>query len=230
MPRLSLELHDVAIGQPARIRLRQVLVGTDFRALLSRRIEHAAARIDGADLELPLPTFGQPSAASAPARIAQRGHAQRGRVGTGARVAHRPERAAAGIVSMDEVIVTDIKLTSSGRVLRGRLELVPTTTTDVTIRALSLAAEDTSIEATGHITDITGPVGELTITAGDLNVDRLMDFLQDFSAGATAAGATLAPVSPPDHGARADGAADVARVALRQDRPAGAPLSACSSP
>ena len=47
-PRVTMDLADVAIGQPARIQLHQVHVGTDFRALLSRRVEHADVRVDGA--------------------------------------------------------------------------------------------------------------------------------------------------------------------------------------
>src|SRR5205085_10839847 len=41
-PRVTLRLGDVAIGEPARIKVRALDVGTDFRALLSRSIEHAA--------------------------------------------------------------------------------------------------------------------------------------------------------------------------------------------
>jgi uncharacterized protein involved in outer membrane biogenesis len=56
-PRVTMELTDVRIGQPANVQLRQVHVGTDFRALLSRRIDHAAMRVTGARIELPLPRF-----------------------------------------------------------------------------------------------------------------------------------------------------------------------------
>src|SRR5262245_54722125 len=47
-PRVTMDLSDVGIGQPTRIQLHKVHVGTDFRALLSRRIEHASVLVDGA--------------------------------------------------------------------------------------------------------------------------------------------------------------------------------------
>src|SRR5436190_12606449 len=39
-PRITVKLGDVTIGDPARIHVETLHVGTDFRALLSRRIEH----------------------------------------------------------------------------------------------------------------------------------------------------------------------------------------------
>src|SRR5262245_64815305 len=59
-PRVTMELTDVSIGQPTRIQLQRAHLGTDFRALLSRRIEHAAVRVNGARIELPLPPFASP--------------------------------------------------------------------------------------------------------------------------------------------------------------------------
>src|SRR5262245_62097327 len=51
-PRVTMTLGDVTMGQPARITVKTLHVGTDFRALLSRRIEHAALRLNGAHIEL----------------------------------------------------------------------------------------------------------------------------------------------------------------------------------
>ena len=39
-PRLTVNLDAVAIGEPSRIQIKTLHVCTDFRALLSRRIEH----------------------------------------------------------------------------------------------------------------------------------------------------------------------------------------------
>src|SRR5437773_2692552 len=54
-PRLHVSLRDVTIGQPAAITVHALDVTTDFGALLSRRIEHATLRLNGARLLLPLP-------------------------------------------------------------------------------------------------------------------------------------------------------------------------------
>jgi len=44
-PRVTVNLKDVAIGEPARIRVRTLHVGASLGALLSRRIEHARLRV-----------------------------------------------------------------------------------------------------------------------------------------------------------------------------------------
>src|SRR5216683_2598592 len=65
-PRVTVNLGEVSIGQPARIQVRTLHVGADFGALLSRRIEHASLRLTGARVELPIPDFAM--ASSSPAR------------------------------------------------------------------------------------------------------------------------------------------------------------------
>src|SRR5690348_13168328 len=44
-PRVSVDLGDVTIGEPPRLRLAALAIATNFRALLSRRIEHATVRL-----------------------------------------------------------------------------------------------------------------------------------------------------------------------------------------
>src|SRR6185295_20168750 len=56
-PRVTVNLEQVTIGEPARVQVKTLHVGTDFRALLSRRIEHARLDLSGAHVELPLPAF-----------------------------------------------------------------------------------------------------------------------------------------------------------------------------
>ena len=65
-PRVTLDLTKVGIGKPARIELDTVHVGTGLRALISRRVEHADVRVDGARLTLPLPALGAGGPSSAP--------------------------------------------------------------------------------------------------------------------------------------------------------------------
>src|SRR5262245_51146402 len=56
-PRLHVSLRDVNIGQNAVITVKALDLATDFGALLSRRIEHATVRLNGAKITLPLPAF-----------------------------------------------------------------------------------------------------------------------------------------------------------------------------
>jgi uncharacterized protein involved in outer membrane biogenesis len=164
-PRVTVNLHDVRIGEPARVQVAELHVGTDFRALLSRRIEHATLRLAGAHLELPLPTFhtgdrsdagaAQPSTTSSPVEL----------------------------VSIDEVVLSDVQVVSGGRTLRGDVAVVPLGS-GFQIRKLELHADDTTITATGTITDLSGPIGELNVKATTLSFDRLMAFVTAFSGGA----------------------------------------------
>ena len=47
-PRVTVNLRGVKIGNPARVIVQTLQVGTDFRALLSRQIAHATLRLNGA--------------------------------------------------------------------------------------------------------------------------------------------------------------------------------------
>src|SRR5215207_7910405 len=69
-PRVTVNLGQVMIGEPARIRVETLHVGTDFAALLSRRIEHARLQLSGAHVELPLPPFtiGSGSSSGSPGK------------------------------------------------------------------------------------------------------------------------------------------------------------------
>ena len=58
-PTVTIDLEQVTIGQPPRIEAETLHVATNFRALLSRRIEHGAVRLSKARVELPLPAFGE---------------------------------------------------------------------------------------------------------------------------------------------------------------------------
>ena len=56
-PRVTVTLGDVTIGDKGQVNVQSLDLGTDFRALLSRRIEHAAMHLNGARIALPLPKF-----------------------------------------------------------------------------------------------------------------------------------------------------------------------------
>jgi hypothetical protein len=161
LPRITIAMTGVTVGSAPAITIDAIDVGTDLRALLSRRIEHASLRINGARVTLPLPrlAFTASGAASAGAPVS--------------------------LVSIDEVVLKDIQIVSRGRTLRGDIELVPHGTSAVTVRQIALTADAARIEGVGEITDLAGPVGTLDLKGGALDLDQLIAFASDFAAGST---------------------------------------------
>jgi uncharacterized protein involved in outer membrane biogenesis len=197
-PRVTVNLGDVAIGQPPRIRVQTLHIGTDFGALLSRRIEHAALRLAGARIELPLPDFAIASPAAA---------------GSG----EAPTSAPVEIESIDEIVLRDVEIISGGRTLRGDIEIVPKGK-GITLRKVTLSADGTTIDMTGQITDLSRPAGELAVKAGRLNFDQLLAFVSDFvSSAGLGASSGARPVPPPQAGAPVASSAMNIVVSLNAD-------------
>jgi hypothetical protein len=168
-------LGSVTIGEPSRIQARTLDIGTDFRALLSRRIEHGTMRLDGARIELPLPAFDFGDSPAAESTAAP----------------------AVEIVSIDEIVLSDVEIVSGGRTLRGDVEAVPEGE-GLVLRRLSLNADDTTLAASGRFTSLAGPVGELAVKAGAINLDRLLAFAADFAGGTGLAAQSGGTTPPPD--------------------------------
>ncbi|HEV3061213.1 MAG TPA: AsmA-like C-terminal region-containing protein [Vicinamibacterales bacterium] len=162
-PRVTVNLDNLSIGPQANIRVGTLGIGTDFRALLSRRIEHGSMRLTGARIQLPLPVFASPSPADAPPPATR--------------------AAPVEIVSIDEIVLSGVEIVSGARTLRGDIELVPQGS-GVLVRKVSLRADDATINITGRIADLSGPTGELSVKAGALDFSRLLAFVSDFSAHA----------------------------------------------
>ena len=197
-PRLTVNLGDVGIGQPPRITVRTLHVGTDVRALLSRRIERARMNLTGARIELPLPDFAFASAGGAPA-------------GNSA-----PSAPPVEIVSIDEVVFREVQIVSHGRTLHGDIEVIPRGK-GLDIRRITIGADKAKIEITGQIADLAGPSGDLSIAAGVLNFDDLMAFVSDFSSGAGLASTAPAADRPATAPASTSPGMNLS-VALRADR------------
>ncbi len=173
-PRVTVNLGEVAIGQPPRVQVRTLSLGTGLGALLSRRIEQASVHLEGAKIDLPLPSF---NTASAPA----------GGAGNAAPVVD--------IVSVDTITLTGVEITSGGRTLKGDIDAA-LTGQSLTLRKMTLTADDTTLDVTGQLSDWSAPAGELTVKAGQLNLGRLLSFLADFSTAA--APPTPSVPGPPD--------------------------------
>jgi AsmA protein len=196
-PRVTVNLRDVAIGNPPTIHIQTLHVGTDLAALLSRRIEHARLELSGARIELPLPSFAVGSSPSSGSSI----------------------KPPVDIVSIDAIVLRGVDIVSGGRTLTGDVEVVPSGRA-LTLRKVALQADGSTISVAGRISDVSGPVGDLVVKAGALNVDRLVAFANDFAAGVSA-GTTNAPrsTSTPNPGAGSAGAPPMnVAVALEADR------------
>lgn len=202
-PRVTISLRDVTVGGQREITMQSLDVGTALGALFSRRIEHATLHVANAHLTLPLPDLHLASASSSESADSS---------------------SPVTLVSIDEVQLTGIDIVSHGRTLHGDVELVPHGTTGVTIKKVALTADAAAINAVGEITSLAGPVGTLTVTAGNLDLDQLIVFASDFAAGSSAspatAGAEAAPASgsaTPTPGSTTTSTADVT-VTLTADR------------
>jgi uncharacterized protein involved in outer membrane biogenesis len=188
-PRVSIELDKVAIGQPPRIQVATLQVGTSFGALFSRRIENATLHLTGARIELPLPPLGSGSP-SVPASPAPPGRpAPSGRPAPPASSPAPPAAEETSmpveIISVDEILLTDVEIVSGGRTLRGNIDAALEGETLV-LRAVELKAEEATITATGRLSNLSAPTGELNVKAGALNVDHLLAFAGDFAGGSAA--------------------------------------------
>ncbi|HUE89688.1 MAG TPA: AsmA family protein [Vicinamibacterales bacterium] len=168
-PRVTMDLADVRIGSTSAVHLDAVHIGVALRALLSRRIENAAVRVDGARITLPLPSFA---------------------------IAQDPDAAASSedrslpveIASIDEIVLRDVEVVHGDRRLGGDIELVPKGG-GVDLRRLSLTIDDTRIDATGSLTSLAPLEGRVEATANAVDFDRLLAFLGDFTDVTPGAGA-----------------------------------------
>lgn len=196
-PRVTVQLKGVAIGKDSAITVDTLDVGTDFRALVSRRIEAAALHIDGATLNLPLPPLALGSSAPDAAPAASDAPVQLG--------------------SIDEVVLSNIQIVSRGRTLKGDIDIVPHGLNAMTIRRIALVADGARIDGSGEITDLAGPVGTIDLKAGALDLDQLMAFATDFSEGS---GVSATGSAVPAGGATTSTAPSTAdlKVTLAADR------------
>jgi uncharacterized protein involved in outer membrane biogenesis len=174
LPRVTMTLNDVRIGEPPRITAARLDVGMALRALLSRRIEQGSVTLVGARVELPLPSLTASDSAAKP------------ETANGAPVE---------IVSVDEISLDDVEVVSGGRTLRGTIQMA-VSGRRLEIRRADFVADGTPISVTGRIDDPAGPTGELAIRGASLDILRLVAFASDFSAGGVQAqSGSSAPVA-----------------------------------
>lgn len=185
LPRVTMTLRDVRIGAAATIVAKEIAFGTSVRAVLSRRLEHATLHVRGAHVTLPLPRFAF-------------GSTEDGRAA--------PIR----IVSVDEVVFDDVTVESGGHSLHGIVELTPHGR-GATVRRAVLAADATTFELSGEITDFGEPSGDLSLQARTIDAATLLPFASAFAKGSgrrdskPSSGSSSASAAAPDTAAASAG-------------------------
>ena len=165
-------------------------MGTSVSALFSRQIAHAVLRLNGAHVQMPLPPLAGGS--SSPS-----------------------SGGAIELVSIDEIRLNDVEIVSGGRTLHADIEAVPQGA-GISFQKFALRTDDSHIEVKGAITNLAGPVGDLSIKADTLHLDRLVTFVSGLSDG-TSPGQTSARTSSPPGAAAARQAMNVS-IALDAPR------------
>ena len=186
-PRVSLQLHDVAIGRPAAVTLKRVSVATGLVGLFSRRVEDASLVVTDSRIVLPLPRLS----ANAPA-------------GAGAADGTGAPGASPGftVASVRAIVLRNVELVAGDHVLR--LDLESALEGDrLEVDRLVARSGRTALEGRGTLTSLARLEGTLGIEANPLDLDELLTVIAAIAAardGAAAhapgTGTPAAPAAP----------------------------------
>jgi uncharacterized protein involved in outer membrane biogenesis len=161
-PRVAVELHDVAIGEPAAIDIDRLRIVTGLRGLLARRVVDAEAMVEGGRLVMPLPfslaSNGSPADASASG-------------GTfSVESVHSIGMRNLTLVAGDASVAVDL----DSSLAQDRLD----------IRTLTLRAATSRIAASGSL-DLTTLEGSFDASADPLDLDEIVTLASAMSGSAT---------------------------------------------
>ncbi len=181
-PRIAIRLGDVRIGEPARVALGNVDVSTDFRELISRRIQDAAITISNSRIEMPLP-FALPD---------------EGDTSTPASPSEATSSNAIEIVSVGTIALDDIVIVSRGREVRVSAES-SLTGDRLTLRKFEARSGSTTLDAEGEVDLEPSIDARLKVKANKLDVDELLALADAFTpapepGSRTAASSPSAPI------------------------------------
>jgi type II secretion system protein N len=161
LPRIGIQLQDVRIGEPVRMTLEDAAIATDFRALLSRRVENADLIVSNSRIELPLPTL--------PIPVPGASDADEDAGGDGIE-----------IVSVRTIALRDIDIVSRGRELlvsaESHLE-----GSRLTVSTFHAQSGQTELEAEGVVELSPRVDARLRVTANRLDVDELLALADAFT-------------------------------------------------
>jgi uncharacterized protein involved in outer membrane biogenesis len=163
-PRTAIHLGDVRIGEPVRVTLADVDVSTDFRELISRRIQDAAITIANSRIEMPLP-FSIPASSDettpAPASGTSAGRAIE-------------------IVSIRTISLDDIVMVSRGKEVRIAAES-SLAGNRLTLRRFEARSGTTTLDAEGEVDLAPTVTAQIRARANKLDVDELLALADAFT-------------------------------------------------
>jgi uncharacterized protein involved in outer membrane biogenesis len=172
-PRVTLDLHDVSIGQPARATVAELAVATGLRGLFSRRVEDAEIILSNSRLPADM-ILGLASAA------AQGGPSAQANDFT--------------IASIRTLVLRNVELVVGTRALK--VDLQASITGDrLDVTRLVAQSSGTELDAHGVLTSIAAHKGQFTASAGRLNLDELLAVASGLSSPAAARTASPVDVS-----------------------------------
>ena len=161
-PRTAIYLGDVRVGDPVRVTLGEVEVSTDFRELLSRRIQDATVTVSDSRIEMPL-SLGPPAGG-----------------GTTATSSSGDAASSVQIVSVRTIALDDIVLISRGREVRLSAESA-LSGNRLTLSRFSARSGTTTLEAEGEI-DLSPSIdARVKVKANKLDVDELLALADAFT-------------------------------------------------
>jgi AsmA-like C-terminal region len=151
-PRVTVDLHDVAIGQPPAMTIAQVSVDTGLRGLLSRRVEDAEVIIANSRI---------------PVEMAL------GIAGVVASGGTSTSTSGLTIVSVKTLAFRQVELVAGPHSLR--VDLQSSLNGDrLDVTSLTAESAGTRLKATGALTSVSARQGRFSATAGRLNLDELL--------------------------------------------------------
>ena len=176
-PRTSIRLGDVRVGNPARLTLADVDVSTDFRELLSRRIQDATVTVSNSRIELPLPSIVSAGAGT-----------------SGAAAPSGSDAGSVEIVSVRTIALDDIVIVSRGKEVRLSAES-SLAGNRLTLRSFSASSGMTRLDADGEIDLAPSIDARVKVKANKLDVDELLALADAFTPPqqGTGAGRASAP-------------------------------------
>jgi uncharacterized protein involved in outer membrane biogenesis len=165
VPRVAVDLHDVAIGQVPGTTIAEVSVATGLRGLFSRRVEDAEVRISSSRIPVEM-------AAGIAGAVASGGPSS--------------GSSALTIVSVKALEFRDVDIVAGTQSLK--VDLLSSLTGDrMEIRRLTAESSGTRLEATGELSSIAARKGRFTARAGRLNLDELLAIAARLASAASSA-------------------------------------------
>ena len=177
-PRTAIHLGDVRIGDPARVTLAEVEVSTDFRELLSRRIQDAAITIANSRIEMPLP-FTIPSGSDGETSANTSGNTP----------------SVVEIVSIRTIALDDIVVVSRGKEVRVSAES-SLAGNRLTLHRFEARSGATTLDAEGEVDLVPSVEARLKAKANKLDVDELLALADAFTPSQPASRTTASPSAP----------------------------------